>query len=68
VAAGYIDEATKRNWMALSTPRLAALMDEFGEAGATLTEQPIAWVDPADLDAEPRWRGLLDRGGHQDRR
>jgi len=98
---GYIDEATKQNWMMLSTPRLAArfgwadqyqvlqassdrrrapqrllaraiagyvegvlpaqaiatlrgisveaLMDEFGEAGVTPRERPIAWADPGEL-------------------
>jgi Zn-dependent peptidase ImmA (M78 family) len=99
--AGYIDEATKREWMTLRTPRLAArfgwadqyqalqassdrrrapqrllaraiagyvegvlpaqaiatlrgisveaLMDEFGEAGVTPAERPVAWADPDEL-------------------
>ena len=99
--AGYIDEATKRDWMTLRTPQLAArfgwadqyqvlqassdrrrapqrllvraiagyvegvlpvqaiatlrgisveaLMDEFGEAGVTPAQRPIAWADPGDL-------------------
>jgi Zn-dependent peptidase ImmA (M78 family) len=99
--AGYIDEATKREWMTLRTPRLAArfgwadqyqalqassdrrrapqrllaraiagyvegvlpaqaiatlrgisveaLMDEFGEAGVTTAERPVAWADPDEL-------------------
>lgn len=99
--AGYIDEATKREWMTLRTPQLAArfgwtdqyqalqassgrrrapqrllaraiagyvegvlpaqaiatlrgisveaLMDEFGEAGVTPAEWPVAWADPGEL-------------------
>jgi transcriptional regulator with XRE-family HTH domain len=99
--AGYIDEGTKQDWMALRTPQLAArfgwadqyqvlqassdqrrapqrllaraiagyvegvlpaqaiatlrgisvgaLMDEFGEAGVTPAERPIAWADPREL-------------------
>lgn len=99
--AGYIDEATKRDWMRLSTPQLAArfgwadqyqvlqagsdrrrapqrllaraiagyvegvlpaqaiatlrgigveaLMDEFGEAGVSPAERPIAWANPSEL-------------------
>jgi Zn-dependent peptidase ImmA (M78 family) len=98
---GYIDEATKREWMTLRTPQLAArfgwadqyqalqassdrrrapqrllaraiagyvegvlpaqaiatlrgisveaLMDEFGEAGVTPAERPVAWADPGEL-------------------